>query len=259
MLSRYSNFRTFSDNAKLGALTSFSAGMVNVISVIVLFAFTGNITGHFAILAQEIAKGNWHQAAVTLLWISLFFFGNFIASLSIIHAKKKTRRFFAHAAPVLLEIVCLIATGVYLSHYYSDSLLETEILVGIMLFAMGLQNGLTASISNFAVKTTHLTGLTTDLGILLSMLTKKEFRNDNVLVQRVQLLFLIMIAYILGGVLAGLLHYFIQYNVFHVVAVVLGVVVLYDAYQLGAAKLLMLRRPVIRKYFGVEQITKGNG
>ncbi len=43
-----------------------------------------------------------------------------------------------------------------------------------MLLAMGLQNGLTASISNFSVKTTHLTGLTTDVGILTAMFTKKN-------------------------------------------------------------------------------------
>jgi hypothetical protein len=51
---------------------------------------------------------------------------------------------------------------------------ETEALVALMLFATGLQNGLTASISNFSVKTTHLTGTTTDLGYWHLCLLRKN-------------------------------------------------------------------------------------
>jgi hypothetical protein len=86
------------------------------------------------------------------------------------------------------------------------------------------------------------------------MLIKKEYRKDNRLVQRAQLLFVILVAYVIGGILAGLLHYWIQYNVFHVVSAVLCIVVLYDAYQLGVVKLLILRRPVIRKYISVDPV-----
>lgn len=64
MLRKFSNSRTLSDNIKLGSLTAFSAGMVNVVSVMLFFAFTSNVTGHYAVLAEEIAKGNWYQAGV---------------------------------------------------------------------------------------------------------------------------------------------------------------------------------------------------
>ena len=83
--------------------------------------------------------------------------------------------YFAHALPIVLEILCLLAVGIYGQFYYEKTLAETEALVALMLFATGLQNGLTASISNFSVKTTHLTGTTTDLGILASMFTQKKF------------------------------------------------------------------------------------
>ena len=53
----------------------------------------------------------------------------------------------------------------------------TELMVSIMLFAIRLQNGLTATFSNSAAKTTDLTGLTMDLGILTSMVNEKEYRN----------------------------------------------------------------------------------
>ena len=54
--------------------------------------------------------------------------------------------------PIVLEIICLLFVGIYGQFYYQRTLEETEYLVALMLFATGLQNGLTASISNFSIK-----------------------------------------------------------------------------------------------------------
>src|SRR5690606_23092912 len=105
---------------------------------------------------------------------------------------------------------------------------ETEILLGLMLFAMGLQNGLTASISNFSVKTTHLTGATTDLAILFSMFTKKEYRDNPELVGKAKLLVIIFLSYLSGAVCSGLLYFHIGFRVFYVVCLILVVVLVYD-------------------------------
>lgn len=236
MLRKYSNHRTHSDNIKLGSLTAFSSGMINVISVIVFFAFTSNVTGHYAVLAQEISKGNWFQAAIVLLWILLFFLGSFTSNFLIIHGNAYIGRYWAHAIPVILEIICLLTVGVFLKHFYTESLQETEFLVALLLFAMGLQNGLTASISNSTIKTTHLTGLTTDLAIVLSMFTKKTFRDDTILVQKAQLLTCILSSYILGGIITGLFYNYVQNNTFYIVCIVLLIIILYDYYKLSVLK-----------------------
>lgn len=248
MLRKYSEYRTFEDNVKLGALTGFSAGMVNVISVILFFAFTSNVTGYYAILAQEISKGNWYQAAVVFMWIGVFFLGNFTSNMVIIHRGKRISRYLAHAIPVFLEIMCMLTVGIYLEFFYMNTLQETEVMVGIMLFAMGLQNGLTASISNFAVKTTHLTGLTTDLGILLSMFTLKKFRKDKKLIEKAQLLIAIVASYLTGGILSGLLYYTIQNHTFYLVSIVLLLIVCYDFYKAKFSSLVIKRQPFMRKY-----------
>lgn len=232
MLRKYSTHRSHSDNLKLGAFTAFSAGMVNVVSVIVFFSFTSNVTGHYAILAQEISRGNWYQASVVVIWIALFLFGNFTSNLFIIHGGNKSGKLLAHAMPLILEILCLFFVAFYLQNYYSESLNETEVLVGVMLYSMGLQNGLTASISNSVVKTTHLTGLTTDLGIFFSMLTKKEFRNDRKVIEKGQLLLTIMICYMIGGVISGVIYYEIKAVTLYVVCAVLTLIIMYDLSKL---------------------------
>lgn len=241
MLRKYSNSRSLQDNLRLGVLTAISAGMVNVASLLVFFAFTSNVTGHYAILAGEIAQGRWYQVAVVFSWILLFFLGSFFSNFAVIHLNRK-KPYLAHALPLLVEMLCLLAVGTYGQYHYRETLTETEVMVGGMLFAMGLQNGLTASISNFAVKTTHLTGLTTDLGILLSMFTRQEYRHDPALVGKARLLGAIAASYLSAGILSALLYSYIQFGVFYVVSGILVVVLVYDHCHLRFLKLRNRRR-----------------
>lgn len=248
MLRRYSNSRTLKDNIQLGSLTAFAAGMVNIVSLIIFFAFTSNVTGHYAILASEIVQGNLFQVAIVFLWIFLFFLGSFISNFIVIHLNKKVT-YLAHALPLGLEILCLLIVGIYGQFFYSETLAETEILVAIMLFSMGLQNGLTASISNFLVKTTHLTGATTDLGILFSMFTRKEYRENKELKGRALLLLSIMGSYMIGAVVAGLAFMRIGFMVFFAICAVLVGVIIYDAY-----KIRLLRKKIVSKRQAVVRI-----
>ncbi len=244
MLRKFSNSRSLKDNIRLGVLTAFSAGMVNVATLIIFFAFASNVTGHYAILAEEISKGEWYQVAVVMTWILLFLVGSFVSNFIIINLNRKNA-YVAHALPLLLEIACLLTVGIYGEYAYQGTLTETEILVAFMLFAMGLQNGLTASISNFSVKTTHLTGLTTDLGILFSMFTQKQYRTNAVLVGKAKLLVAIAISYLTGGVAAGLFYKQLEFKVFYIVSMVIVVVIMYDYSKLRFIKIFGRRtRPL---------------
>ncbi|MBL7950947.1 MAG: DUF1275 domain-containing protein [Flavobacteriales bacterium] len=232
MLRKYNEQRTIGDNLKLGVLSAFAAGMTNVAALVLFFSFASNITGHFAILASEIANGKWYQVAVVFLWVFLFLLGSFISNLFVIHGDKR-RRLLNHALPLTMEILCLVGVGYYGHFHYTETLMETELLVALLLFAMGLQNGLTASISNFAVKTTHLTGLTTDLAIHLSMATKKFWREKPEVRQKLVLLTSIAVAYIAGGIVAGSITSHFQYKVFFFIASLLSGVLLYDVVRNG--------------------------
>ncbi|WP_419869379.1 YoaK family protein [Chryseobacterium sp. CT-SW4] len=232
MLRNYSNSRTLGDNIRLGTLTAFTAGTINIASLLIFLNFTSNVTGHYAILSAEISQGNWTQVGVVAGWIFLFFFGSFLSNFIVINFNKKSK-YLAHATPIVLEIICLLFVGFYGQFYYEKTLVETQSLVALMLFATGLQNGLTASISNFSVKTTHLTGTTTDLGILFSMFTHKDYRNNGELRGRAKLLMSIMIAYVLGAVFSGLTYYHLEFRVFYVICICLVVVIGYDFYKIN--------------------------
>lgn len=250
MLRKYSNSRSLNDNIKLGVLTSFIAGMVNVSSLVLFFSFTSNITGHFAILADEIANGKWFQVVVVFLWVFLFFSGSFLSNFIILKGKN-WNNYISHSIPLGLEILCFLFVGFYGTYFYSETLMETEVLVAVLLFAMGLQNGLTASISNFTVKTTHLTGLTTDLAIHLSMLTQKQYKNNEVVNDKLKLLLSILGSYVIGGIVAGNIILYFQFKVFFFVAIAMFFVIIYDFskmfLQLSLLKRKRDRLELIRK------------
>lgn len=253
MLRKYSNSRTLADNLKLGSLTAFAAGMVNIGSLMIFFAFSSNVTGHYAILASEIVKGNVYQVAVVFAWIFLFFFGSFTSNYIVIHTKKE-RALLGHSIPLLIEIGCLLIVGIYGQYYYQETLTETEALLCLMLFSMGLQNGLTASISNSKVKTTHLTGATTDLGMLVSMLTKKEFRAKKEIRDKTKLLSVIATSYLSGGIFSGFVYLSIGFKMFYVVCSLLVCVIIYDIFKIFSVKLKDSKRKASHKTVGLKRI-----
>lgn len=246
MLRKFSTNRTITQNIQLGGITAFAAGMVNVASVTAFFAFTSNVTGHFAIFAEEIAKGHWHQAGVVAAWLMLFFLGGFVSNALVIRAGSISS-YVSHSIPLLIEIACLLGVGIYGHYFYKETLTETEIMVGLLLLAMGLQNGLTASISNSAVKTTHLTGLTTDLSIALSMYTKKKFRKNQDLIDKIKLLYAILISYVCGGIISGVLFLQFDFRVFYAICLVLTIVLIYDAYSIIRIKSISSNQSLINK------------
>jgi uncharacterized membrane protein YoaK (UPF0700 family) len=226
MLKKIKN-RALTEQLTLGGTMAFFAGMVNVTAFLAFYVFSSNVTGYYAILGAEIADGNIYQIAIVFTWIFLFLTGSFVSSLIVNHFKRK-RKYIAFSIAVSIEILCLFAVGFYGVNFYSETLSETEILVALMLFSMGLQNGMTSSISKFAVKTTHLTGATTDLGVLLAMLTKKSNRKNPNVVGKTKLLAITAISYLMGAVFSGLVYFQIGFYVLYITSFLLLMVLIYN-------------------------------
>ena len=101
---------------------------------------------------------------------------------------------------------------------------------------------MTASISNSAVKTTHLTGLTTDLGILFAMFTKSKYRKNKELKGKFRLLISIVSAYMVGGVFSGILYLNFQFSVFFIVCIVICIILVYDYSKLRVVEFIRTKK-----------------
>lgn len=204
MLRHRGNARTMLHNLRLASLLSFVAGMVNVAGFISINRLTTNVTGHFAYLIYEVFELSWSNAAIFLLYIFFFFFGSFISNFLIAYYYKRAAG-YAYTLPVLVEASILIALG-----FGGQSLIinNSNYLAYLLLFAMGMQNALVTSISNATVRTTHLTGLFTDLGIELSQLCfHPNAEQKHQLTSSIKLRLTIILFFFLGGIFGGLTYY----------------------------------------------------
>lgn len=233
-----------------GAMTSFAAGMVNVSSLVIFFSFSSNITGHYAILASEIAKGNLVRIYTALGWIALYFAGSFLSGSLMRKRPAAAYSFRPAITPILMEIICLLAAGFYGHYFYSETLIETEILVGLLLFAMGMQNGMTASLRHFGMKTTHLSGLTTDLALnIVHWLQVPEERNLST--AKIKLMSSIAFGYVAGGAVAGCIIHYFRFWVFIFIAIAMVIVLSYSLARTRMLRIAGLRRRVrSRELFG---------
>lgn len=163
MLRRSKDKRTLKENLMLASSTAFVAGSTNVAGVIAFLAFTTNITGHVANLARHVAENNWHEMILFFVWLLLFFMGAFISNFLIRSASDKSN-YWAHSRPIIIEIIILIFVAIYGDKFYAESQTEREIIICAIIFSMGLQNSMVSTVSGGLIKSSHLTGLFTDLG-----------------------------------------------------------------------------------------------
>jgi uncharacterized membrane protein YoaK (UPF0700 family) len=153
--------RTLSHNLKIASLLSFVAGIVNVAGFLAVQRLTTNVTGHFAYFVDEVFKLNFRQGFVYFLYIFFFFLGAFVSNFLIEIISLKGDRYI-YVVPASIECIILFIIG-----FFGQELIvkSPNAIAFSLLFAMGLQNSLVTTISSASVRTTHLTGLFTDLGI----------------------------------------------------------------------------------------------
>lgn len=219
--------RTFKHNLRLAALLSFIAGLVNITGVLQLKVLTTNVTGHFAFFAEELVLKHYALALSFLLFIFAFLLGSFTANFIIEYFVKRGEQ-SAHKYPMLLEIALLFLIGVG-GTYFLNNGLPNSALACVLLFSMGIQNSLVTQISNSIVRTTHLTGLFTDLGIELSQLffyKRKEQKEK--LTKSIKLRLAIIFCFFLGCVLGGFLYSTISLRILIIASGLLSFALVYD-------------------------------
>lgn len=216
--------RTFLHNLKLASMLSGVAGLVNITGVLSLGVLTTNVTGHFAFFAEQLFLGGYAQALTFLFYILCFLLGAFVSSF-MIEVVAKRKRMSTYVVPVLIEIVLLLAVAASVSWSAGFPIL----LACLLLFAMGLQNALVTRVSQSVVRTTHLTGLFTDLGIELSQLFFYREPGERTKLRRAIFLKLMIIGcFFLGGTVGGFVHIYFGLKTLLLAVAVLLVALWYD-------------------------------
>lgn len=225
--------RTDKNNLQIAVVLSFVAGIVNVVGFLFLGKLTTNVTGHFALFIYDVSIMEFWKGTIYFLYIFSFLMGSFTSSW-FIETANHYKKHNIFVAPTLSEC-CILLSVMILNHLVSD--FSSDITACMLLFAMGVQNSFVTKISNSVVRTTHLTGLFTDLGIELSQwIYLKKKRNDKVLARvksNIKLRLFIILFFFLGGLSGGYLFVKMEMklNTLFIPIIILLVGLFYDNFR----------------------------
>lgn len=159
--------RTDIGNRRLGRSLAFVAGAVNAGGFFAVGQYTSHMSGIVSALADDTALGRTSLVLAGLASLAAFFLGAATSAILINWGRRRGSH-SRYALPLLLEAALLLAFGLAGARLAAQGHIEAT--VALLCFVMGLQNAIVTKVSRAEIRTTHVTGLVTDIGIELGKL-----------------------------------------------------------------------------------------
>ena len=156
-------------HVELGAVLCFVAGAINAGGFLAVGMYTSHMSGVVSSMADNAVLGQGLAVWIGLWSLLAFVGGAMTTALMVRWALRRNLR-SAYSRPLLVEAVLLLVFGLFGAAIDARSLALVPYAVVLLCFIMGLQNALITKRSNAEIRTTHITGLVTDLGIELGNL-----------------------------------------------------------------------------------------
>jgi len=161
--------RTARANLHLGVTLAFVAGALNAGGFLAIGQYTSHMTGMVSAAADNLALGDVVLVLAALLSIAAFVAGAATTAMMVSYGRRGARHNI-YQPPLLLEAALLLAFGSIGGRLQPHEIVSVSFGAILLCFVMGLQNALITKISNAEIRTTHVTGLVTDIGIELGKL-----------------------------------------------------------------------------------------
>ena len=222
--------RSYKHNLKLAIVLSLVAGIVNVTGFLAISQLTTNVTGHFALFINDLANFEFWKGTVYFVYILSFLLGAFTSGM-LIEKFRENKRLNVYVLPTSIEVLVLITVPMLVQFKANTS---PDVIACLLLFAMGLQNSYVTRISNAVVRTTHLTGLFTDLGIELSQLFFPKVHPEKQKIRKTIMLRAYIISFFFaGGLFGGYIYSRMDFrmNTLLIAAVILLASLFYDDFR----------------------------
>ncbi|GAA5010261.1 DUF1275 domain-containing protein [Pseudoluteimonas lycopersici] len=193
------------------AALSSVAGIVNVVGFLGFQhqAIT-HLTGNTSLLAASLATGDWHGARHLIAAMAAFVAGAALGGLIVQDSTLRLGRRYGVAlsieALLLLLAVPLFDAGSVMGPVCAA-------------LACGLQNAMATTFSGAVVRTTHVSGMFTDLGIMLG----HALRGMPLARRRLGLCMLVISFFFAGGILGALLFAHFGYAALYLPAALTGI------------------------------------
>lgn len=180
-------------------LLVYIAGMINTLGLLGFqHQAVAHITGTLTLLGTSLADNTW-KAVWHLTWVVVsFWLGAVLSGIIIQNATLKLGRrygvaLFTEAGLLSFALVALVS-GSELGHLLASA-------------ACGLQNAMITTYSGAVIRTTHMTGIVTDLGLMIG----HWIRGHKIERRKVQLFLILLTGFLCGSISGSLLFKSLNY------------------------------------------------
>ncbi len=156
-------------NRHLACFLSFIAGAINAGGFLAVGQYTSHMSGIVSSMADNLALGSVGLMLAGLACLLAFLAGAMTSALLINWGRRQELQ-AEYALPLMLEAVLLLLFGLLGGNLEGHKWLFVPITVILLCYIMGLQNAIITKISKAEIRTTHITGMVTDIGIELGKL-----------------------------------------------------------------------------------------
>lgn len=205
-------------NRLVWSCLAFQAGAINAGGFLACHRFVTHTTGFATQLGFDLAILKW-QDALGMLTVPLFFMaGSMISGYYVDRPliEKRPPQFynlFLMISCFMFGIVVLGEAGLFGDFGKEFDIASSYLLIALLCMSSGIQNAMTTTGSVNNVRTTHLTGHTTDLGVsLVKSIYIADKKARNLERNKNQVRVLVIAAFILGSVASSYL--FLNFNFF---------------------------------------------
>jgi uncharacterized membrane protein YoaK (UPF0700 family) len=163
-------------------LLCFFAGLINVVGYCLWNKSIGNVTGEVTKISIDLA--NIQGEFIELFWqFWAFVFGAFLSGILVTGRKSPKKLNSLSDRPVRRASIVLIMVGIFLfigwaatkAGGWRDDDNTVKFAPAMLAIAMGMQNAMTSKHAHAVIRTTHMTGVATDIGLLLGNIARREF------------------------------------------------------------------------------------
>ena len=128
--------------------------------------YTSHMSGIVSAMADNLALGEVGWTAVGLSALLAFLAGAACTAVLVNWGRRRNLE-SEYAFPLMVEAAMLVSFGLLGSRFEQHRWFLVSSTAALLCFTMGLQNAIITKISQAEIRTTHVTGMVTDIGIEL--------------------------------------------------------------------------------------------
>jgi len=158
---------SFTQQARLAITLAWVAGYTNTIGILACGHVISHVSGTTSDAARWVVAGRWDVGAFLAFLLATFLVGAMLSGVTTELARRRGWE-SVYVIPMALEAALLAAFAIGIELRATTEVSTggpLYVLAGLASAAMGLQNATITRISGGVVRTTHVTGVLTDLGL----------------------------------------------------------------------------------------------